>query len=490
MSSSAITCEHCGGENPPQAVFCFSCGQPLAAPSGSLTGLLPASSLLKQRYRILSQVGKGGFGAVYVAEDTQQSNRLVAVKEMSQRGLTSQELKNATEAFQHEGKLLGRLNHAGLPAIYDHFSEAGRWYLVMEFIGGETLEAHLAKAPGGRLPVSEVVQIGLQLCSVLNYLHSQQPPIIFRDLKPANIMLTPKNMLYLIDFGIARLFKPGQAKDTIAIGSIGYAAPEQYGKTQTTIQSDIYSLGATLHHLLSGNDPADHPFTFQPLNLAQPAGLELLILQMVERDPQKRPAAIGVVQQQLHQMAGDQPADRKRRWSASLGAAVRQQLQRIANEAAAMQQQPPSPKGGAQASAQSSAAATPASAHMTPLDPLQPTPGIPLVMVVCPLCLQQHLYPLGPGYSTLLCPNRRKTFLALFAKTRSKRSYARLRTPNRRSYQIRVTLPDTSEQRIEFPSKDAHFDLHAGDDVIIAYRKNRPKVVMNPARHRYMLSAW
>ncbi len=491
MSSATITCDHCGGENPPQAAFCFSCGQPLTAPSGSLTGLLPASSLLKQRYRVLSQVGKGGFGAVYVAEDTQQSNRLVAVKEMSQRGLTSQELINATEAFQREGELLARLKHAGLPAIYAYFSEAGRWYLVMEFIGGETLEAHLVKAPGGRLPVSEVMQIGLQLCDVLGYLHSQQPPIIFRDLKPANIMLTPRNTLYLIDFGIARLFKPGQAKDTTAIGSIGYAAPEQYGKTQTTIQSDIYSLGATLHHLLSGNDPADHPFVFHPLNLPQPAGLEPLILQMVERDPQKRPATIGAVQQQLQQMAGEQHAERKRRWSASLGAAVRQQLQRIASEAAVMQQQVASSRRGSQQPLQSpSAAPIPTQSSMPPVAPLQPTPGIPLVMVMCPLCLQQHLYPLGPGYSTLLCPNRRKTFLALFAKTQSKRSYARLRAHNMRSYQIRVTLPDTSEQHIDFPSQEAHFDLHAGDDVIIAYRKNRPKVVMNPARHSYMLAAW
>jgi len=463
MSNATLVCDHCGGENPPQAAFCFSCGQSLAVPAGSLTGLLPTRSLLKQRYRVLSQIGKGGFGAVYVAEDTPLNNRLVAVKEMSQRGLTSRELKDATQAFQREGELLARLKHPGLPAIYDHFSEDGRWYLVMEFIGGETLEAHLAKAPGGRLPTAEVVQIGLQLCSVLDYLHNQLPPIIFRDLKPANIMLTPKNTLYLIDFGIARLFKPGQAKDTTAIGSIGYAAPEQYGKTQTTIQSDIYSLGATLHHLASGTDPADHPFVFDALNLTQPASLESLILQMIERDPAKRPAAVAAVQQRLQAMAVDQPAERKRSWSASLGALVGQQLQRLAAEAAAMQQRMASRKT---------------------------VPSAPLVMIVCPLCLQQHFYPLLPGYNILTCPNKRKTFRALFAKTKNKRSFAPLPALALRTYHIRVLLPDGSEQRIDILSKEPQFELHAGDDVIIAYGKKRPKVVMNPAQHRYMLAAF
>ena len=117
----------------------------------------------------------------------------------------------------------------------------------MDFIAGETLEDYQSKAPNKRLLLSEVLDIGLQLCIVLDYLHSQQPPIVFRDLKPANIIRTPTGKIYLIDFGIARYFKPGQAKDTVALGSLGYAAPEQYGKAQTTPRADIYSLGAVLH---------------------------------------------------------------------------------------------------------------------------------------------------------------------------------------------------------------------------------------------------
>lgn len=305
MSSSGPYCDHCGASNPLQAAFCFACGQALQG-TRSMTGSLPTGSLLKQRYRLLDPVGQGGFGAVYKAEDIRLSNRLVAVKEMSQQGLPLQELQEATDAFQREGALLARLQHPSLPAIYDHFREAGRWYLVMEWIAGETLEAHLTKAPGGHMPLKEAVQVGLQLCDVLEYLHTHQPPIIFRDLKPSNVMLTPDGHLYLIDFGIARFFKPGQAKDTIAFGSSGYAAPEQYGKAQTTPQSDIYSLGALLHQMLSGHDPS----TNQPLLWDFPAlpsrvstDLAKVVQQMLQPRPEDRPASIVIVKPILQETA-------------------------------------------------------------------------------------------------------------------------------------------------------------------------------------------
>jgi hypothetical protein len=172
----------------------------------------------------------------------------------------------------------------------------------MDFIEGVTLEDHLIRQPAKKLPVDEVLNIAIQICQVLDYLHMRQPPIIFRDLKPANIMLTTHGHCYLIDFGIARHFKPGQAKDTAALGSTGYAAPEQYGRAQTTPRADIYALGATLHQLLSGSDPSDTPFQFAPLRLAgQPslARLEQLVMQMVEMDASKRPASAAVVRQEL-----------------------------------------------------------------------------------------------------------------------------------------------------------------------------------------------
>src|SRR5216683_2333753 len=278
------------------------------------TQLLP-HTLFRNRYYIIGEVGAGGFGSVYKAKDTLSGDRLVAIKEVKLLGLHQQAMIEATNAFQREVSLLSQLNHPNLPHLYEHFRSPGHWYLVMDFIVGETLEEYQSKAPNRRLLLSEVLDIGLQLCTVLDYLHSQQPPIVFRDLKPANIMRTPTGQLYLIDFGIARYFKPGQAKDTVALGSHGYAAPEQYGKAQTTPRADIYSLGAVLHQLLTARDTSEAPFRFQPLrpkSHSEPGSLntgmvdvlvnklETLITSMLAMDVNKRPPDVARVKQELH----------------------------------------------------------------------------------------------------------------------------------------------------------------------------------------------
>src|SRR5260370_19790096 len=304
-------CTSCGAANSIQAKFCFGCGQSLqtnaAAPAvGSLTGLLVYDHVLKQRYRVISKVGRGGFGAVYKATDLQFGNRLVAIKEMSQSGLSQQDLVEATNAFTREALMLASLSHPNLPRIYEQFTEMGRWYLVMDFIEGETLEEYLNNAQARYLPLSEVHHIIVQLCTVLDYLHTRQPPIIFRALKPANVMRTPNGHLYLIDFGIARHFKPGQIADTIALGSPGYAAREQYSKvqSQTTPRSDIYSLRATLHQLLTGDDPSLMPCQFAPLHgQLVPAALETLIMQMVELNAKDRPSSMSYVKQEMQRIA-------------------------------------------------------------------------------------------------------------------------------------------------------------------------------------------
>lgn len=301
MTLSPQICSTCQTSNPPQAAFCFGCGQ----------ALKPATSdpaILHQRYHLLHQLGAGGFGSVYQAEDIQLGKRLVAVKEMSTRTqMSAQEYAEAEEAFKKEALLLADLMHPNLPRIYDHFSEAGRWYLVMDYIDGVTLEEYLAQMPRHSVPLSEALDMGLQICDVLDYLHTRQPPIIFRDLKPLNIMRNASGHLYLIDFGIARHFKPGQTRDTVAFGSPGYAAPEQYGKTQTTPRSDIYSLGAVLHQMLSGVDPSLSPFRFAPLRLPAgkptPRALALLLEHMLEMDEMRRPASMHAVKAELQTIA-------------------------------------------------------------------------------------------------------------------------------------------------------------------------------------------
>ncbi|HLZ57259.1 MAG TPA: protein kinase [Ktedonosporobacter sp.] len=310
MSISAqIFCDKCGTANRPQASFCKSCGQSLRVLVGvgpTSTGLLSHRTTLKQRYMILHQTGRGGFGAVYKAADSHFGNRLVAIKEMSQNSLTPTELIDANNSFKREAVLLAGLTHPNLPRIYDQFTDTGRSYLVMDFIEGQTLEAYLHNLRGKQPPMEKVFDIALQLCSVLEYLHTRQPAIIFRDLKPANVMLTSSGHIYLIDFGIARHFKHGQVKDTTALGSPGYAAPEQYGKSQTTARSDIYSLGATLHHLLTGEDPSDSPFQFTRLSFSdQPLldGLDTLIMSMVSVDINKRPSSISAIKQELQRIA-------------------------------------------------------------------------------------------------------------------------------------------------------------------------------------------
>ncbi len=309
-SSAPFYCSECGAANQRQDTHCFACGLVLACSTDDHPSVTFTSrTLLLQRYQILNMVGKGGFGAVYKALDTSpsQAGKLVAIKQICLGGLSPREMIEATEAFNREVLLLSGLKHPHLPQMYDHFTDPENWYLVMDFIEGQTLETYLHLTRGGQLPFSEVLSIGIQLCTVLAYLHSRQPPIIFRDVKPANIMRTSTGHLYLIDFGIARHFKPGQKKDTTALGSPGYAAPEQYGKAQTTIQTDIYGLGATLHQLLTGEDPADNPFIFTLTSLhtrqqSIPATFTHQLEHMLSMEADKRPASMNDVKHILQQI--------------------------------------------------------------------------------------------------------------------------------------------------------------------------------------------
>ncbi|GCF08560.1 WD40 repeat domain-containing serine/threonine protein kinase [Dictyobacter arantiisoli] len=295
MAVDPLFCPRCGAACASDAALCSFCQHRLTDTVDD-RDVDADQPLLFERYQILEQIGSGGFGAVYKARDMQERQRLVAIKQINLRGLTTQEIIEATDGFNRELRFLSSLFDPHLPQVYGHRTDPEHWYVIMQYIAGETLEQYLHD-PGSKdmlraLPLDEIVDIGLQLCDVLQYLHSQQPPVIFRDLKPANVMRMPSGALYLIDFGIARYFKPGQVKDTIPFGSPGYAAPEQYGKGQTTAQADIYSLGALLYFLLSRRDPAENPFHFTPLRLYGGVGLpeiEALIMKMVELETHRRP---------------------------------------------------------------------------------------------------------------------------------------------------------------------------------------------------------
>lgn len=229
-------------------------------------GALKPNTILMTRYRILGVLGGGGQGAVYQCRDLNfpDAKRLVAIKEMHYPSGDPGVRSVTMNTFEREANILATLSHPAIPKIFDFFNQNSRAYLVMEYINGNDIELLLNKTK--ELPVDKIIEWAIDLCDVLHYLHNQPEPIIFRDIKPANIMVDSLGKIRLIDFGIAKKFVTG-VKHTM-IGTEGYSAPEQY-KGDVTPVSDIYSLGATLHHILTRKDPRlEPPFSFseRPIN--------------------------------------------------------------------------------------------------------------------------------------------------------------------------------------------------------------------------------
>jgi serine/threonine protein kinase len=254
---------------------------------------LQANAILQRRYKILGVLGGGGMGTVYQARDLNfpDVRKLVAVKEMlnptSDPALHSSTLKT----FQREANILATLNHPAIPKIFDFFDQNDRVYLVMEYINGKDLENLLLQTTKS-LPMEKIIEWAIDLCDVVDYLHTQPKPIVFRDMKPSNIMIDSFGKIRLIDFGIAKIFDSSTKGHTM-IGTEGYCAPEQYKGNVTTL-SDIYSLGATLHHILTRKDPRlEPPFSFserpiQDFNPEVPDTLVRAVEKALEFEPQKR----------------------------------------------------------------------------------------------------------------------------------------------------------------------------------------------------------
>ncbi len=249
--------------------------------------MLEIGSLVDGKYKILNQVGHGGMSVVYLAMN-EKANKQWAIKEVRKDGVKDFEV--VKQSLVAETDMLKKLSHPNLPSIIDVIEDDDRFLIVMDYIQGNSLSKALEEY--GAQPQEEVIHWAKQLCDVLGYLHSRVPPIIYRDMKPANIMLKPDGNVTLIDFGTAREFKEKNLADTTCLGTMGYAAPEQFGGMgQTDARTDIYCLGATLYHLVTGMNPCEPPYEIRPIREINPSlsgGLERIILKCTQRNPNDR----------------------------------------------------------------------------------------------------------------------------------------------------------------------------------------------------------
>jgi serine/threonine-protein kinase len=219
---------------------------------------------LRNRYKIREQIGQGGTGSIYLAEDTRLEGRLCAVKEVEHnRALPIQFIEQAREQFFREASVLARLDHPNLPKVSDFFSDGPRDYLVMDYVPGKDLRERMLEARRNKtfLSENEVLHWAMQISDALNYLHQQDPPIIHRDIKPSNLKITPSGVIKLVDFGLVKILAPDEVTITIiqGQGTALYTPLEQYGgdDAHTDIRADIFSFAATLYHLLTNEPPAE-----------------------------------------------------------------------------------------------------------------------------------------------------------------------------------------------------------------------------------------
>ncbi len=268
-------------------------------------GPLPIGTVLKKRFTITRLVAGGGMAWVYQVEERRAdgSTQIWAMKEIRLDSNDPKAEAEANQLFEQEAHILASLDHPNLPKVAAYFGEGGRSYLVMDFVPGESLKKR-QQATNAPILESQALDWAIQICDVLTYLHSQNPPVIFRDMKPSNVMVTPEGRIKLIDFGIARTYKQGKLKDTLAMGSENYAAPEQWGKAQSDARADVYGLGATLYHLLTNVPPvpAFVPTSSVPLRQYNPAVSEAtarVVERAMAKDREQRYPSAAALRQAL-----------------------------------------------------------------------------------------------------------------------------------------------------------------------------------------------
>ncbi len=250
-----------------------------------------AGTVLHNKYTVKKLLGKGAMGSVYLVETMSDRKQLV-VKELNFSVESMVNKDSAREIFFRESEFMARFNHAGLPEMHGIFSQDGHDYIVMDYVKGSTLEDIINKSTEP-VPLEKAIKWAIEIADILNYLHNTfEMPLIYKDLKPSNIMITPQEKVMIIDFGICRYYNPDKDTDTFRLGSPGYAAPEQYkGRGQSCIQTDIYALGVILFQMVTKYDPTLTPFKFPPIKSLNPSiddDLEAIINRAIQLHPLKR----------------------------------------------------------------------------------------------------------------------------------------------------------------------------------------------------------
>jgi serine/threonine protein kinase/ABC-type branched-subunit amino acid transport system substrate-binding protein len=299
-----MECPYCKVDNRDGVRYCANCGKfisPTALtipafggnPAGNSRSLTPGARLQGGRYVIKDVLGQGGMGAALLANDIRLDNKLVVIKELLTENFDPAKFQDDVRNFKREMSLLAHIDHPLIPSVTDHFQEGTRYFMVQEYVEGENLEDRLRRTGQPMRERDALIAIS-EILDVLHYLSQQTPPIIHRDIKPANIVINARDKrAYLVDFGIARaeVARNAQRKQTSALGTPGYAPPEQY-QGNADPRSDLYALGATLHHLVTNRDPRQHPpFTYPPVrqfNALLSVELELVLTHALVNDITQR----------------------------------------------------------------------------------------------------------------------------------------------------------------------------------------------------------